>query len=349
MPEDDPGTLVGGRRRDGRRVHPRRLLLRRSPRTEPAAADRAVAAHRPPVPQRRRRPGRQLPRPGPGGGPAAGSSGEYFTRRAAAARTRRSNRIDPQVQFDFGTGSPDPKLERARVLDPLGGLGPRPGDGRVRVHRPHRARRPAVGQRPEPAADRRLGEVRQRHRVPGVDLPARRPGLPAAAGVLEGQAGRGRLRRRTRHAAGPGVDRSAVEAAARRAGGDPGPAPVAGRRSPEAFVRRTPFPPDDRSLGWERGTAVSKEWDQATTDAAIETAGYVARPTSCRNCAGVRPGGDPADRDGRRLAAQFCPQVRRAGLPPAADRRAEAALHRPPVRGGRATRNSRSSGSCCWC
>jgi hypothetical protein len=35
------------------------------------------------------------------------------------------------------------------------------------------------------------------------------------------------------------------------------------------------FPPDDRSYGWERGTTISKEWDEATTDAAIDLAGYV--------------------------------------------------------------------------
>src|SRR5262249_3590757 len=47
-------------------------------------------------------------------------------------------------------------------------------------------------------------------------------------------------------------------------------------RQPEAFVVTTPFPPDDRSFGWERATTISKAWDQATTDAAIEAAGYVA-------------------------------------------------------------------------
>ena len=45
---------------------------------------------------------------------------------------------------------------------------------------------------------------------------------------------------------------------------------------PEQFAVGTPFPPDDRSLGWERGTAVSKEWDAATTEAALETATYVS-------------------------------------------------------------------------
>ncbi len=47
--------------------------------------------------------------------------------------------------------------------------------------------------------------------------------------------------------------------------------------APEMFVVSTPFPPDDRSLGWERGTAVTREWDQATTEAALEMAGKIAR------------------------------------------------------------------------
>ncbi len=46
-------------------------------------------------------------------------------------------------------------------------------------------------------------------------------------------------------------------------------------RFPETFVVTTPFPPDDRSIGYERGTSISKEWDQATTDAAIDVAAYV--------------------------------------------------------------------------
>jgi cytochrome c553 len=41
-------------------------------------------------------------------------------------------------------------------------------------------------------------------------------------------------------------------------------------RSPESFALSTPFPPDDRSLGFERGSSISKAWDAATTDAAIE-------------------------------------------------------------------------------
>src|SRR5207237_701003 len=43
-----------------------------------------------------------------------------------------------------------------------------------------------------------------------------------------------------------------------------------------AFVPSIAMPPDDRSAGYERGTAVSKAWVQATTDGAIETANYLA-------------------------------------------------------------------------
>ena len=39
---------------------------------------------------------------------------------------------------------------------------------------------------------------------------------------------------------------------------------------------RQPFPPDDSSAGYERGSAVSKQWDEAATFAAIEAANWVA-------------------------------------------------------------------------
>jgi hypothetical protein len=42
-----------------------------------------------------------------------------------------------------------------------------------------------------------------------------------------------------------------------------------------SFVITTKFPPDDSSVGYERGVAVSKAWDEAATQAAIETANYV--------------------------------------------------------------------------
>jgi hypothetical protein len=64
-------------------------------------------------------------------------------------------------------------------------------------------------------------------------------------------------------------------------------------RFPELEVVDAPFPPDDRSVGYERGTSISKAWDAATTDAAIEVAGYVS--TRLGELAGARDGA--ADRE----------------------------------------------------
>lgn len=69
---------------------------------------------------------------------------------------------------------------------------------------------------------------------------------------------------------------------------------------PESCVVSTPFPPDDRSLGWERGTTVSKAWESATTDAALETAAYVS--AKLNEFAGTRDGA--ADRLTK--AREFC-------------------------------------------
>ncbi|MCA8990623.1 MAG: DUF1592 domain-containing protein [Planctomycetaceae bacterium] len=43
----------------------------------------------------------------------------------------------------------------------------------------------------------------------------------------------------------------------------------------ETFILNTPFPPDDASAGYERGTLVSQEWDEASTYAALEIAKYL--------------------------------------------------------------------------
>jgi hypothetical protein len=43
------------------------------------------------------------------------------------------------------------------------------------------------------------------------------------------------------------------------------------------FVLSTPFPADDSSVGYERGVAVSKAWDEATTQAAIAVANHVVK------------------------------------------------------------------------
>lgn len=68
----------------------------------------------------------------------------------------------------------------------------------------------------------------------------------------------------------------------------------------ETFVVHTPFPPDDRSTGYERGTSVSKAWEQATTYAAIEAAGHVV--ANLKQLSGCPD--DAADRPAR--LREFC-------------------------------------------
>ncbi|RYG27629.1 DUF1592 domain-containing protein, partial [bacterium] len=58
------------------------------------------------------------------------------------------------------------------------------------------------------------------------------------------------------------------------------------------FVPATPFPADDRSMGYERGNAMNKAWDDAVTSSALETAGYIGG--NLERVVGVKP--DTPDR-----------------------------------------------------
>lgn len=84
--------------------------------------------------------------------------------------------------------------------------------------------------------------------------------------------------------------------------------------APVTYVVTTPFPPDDRSLGYERGNSVSKAWDEATTAAALETAAYTV--SHLHELSGV-----PDDASDRKLRLQaFCGQfVERAFRRPLTD------------------------------
>jgi cytochrome c553 len=93
---------------------------------------------------------------------------------------------------------------------------------------------------------------------------------------------------------------------------------------PDQFVASTSFPPDDRSMGFERGTSVSRQWDEATTDAAFQTAAYVVQ--HLRRLAGLP--GDGSDR--KPAAIQFCRQfVERAFRRPLTESEVERIVARP--------------------
>jgi cytochrome c5 len=81
---------------------------------------------------------------------------------------------------------------------------------------------------------------------------------------------------------------------------------------PESFAVSTPFPPDDRSYGWERGTTVSKAWDQATTEAALETASYVV--SRLAELSGTRDAGTDRDTKLRDFGRRFAERAFRRPL-----------------------------------
>ena len=84
--------------------------------------------------------------------------------------------------------------------------------------------------------------------------------------------------------------------------------------SPPVFVIETPFPPDDKSIGYERGTTISPEWYAATTAAAVETADYCLE--QAEHLAGAkRDAPDRADKL-RRFATTFAERAFRRPLSP---------------------------------
>ncbi len=66
------------------------------------------------------------------------------------------------------------------------------------------------------------------------------------------------------------------------------------------FVPTTPFPPDDTSGGYPRGTLVSRKWSEAAAFAALEAADYVIE-----NLRRFVPG-KPEDKDYTEKARKFC-------------------------------------------
>jgi hypothetical protein len=81
---------------------------------------------------------------------------------------------------------------------------------------------------------------------------------------------------------------------------------------PESYVCSTPFPPDDRSYGWERGVSVSKAWEQATTNAAIDAAGYVT--ARANRLAGTSGGDKNREEKLRRFCETFAERAFRKPL-----------------------------------
>jgi cytochrome c553 len=225
-----------------------------------------------------------------------GLKGEYFKSRRFRNGERVLERLDPEIQFDYGTSSPDPeKFEPHEFTIRWGGsvLAPETALYEFIVRTEHAARL-WVNDANRPLIDAwvKSGEDTEYRAsmflVGGRAYPLRLEFSKAKQGVDDSK---------TNKVKPPPIKASlallwklpqrAAEVIPQRN--------LTPNAFPETFALTTPFPPDDRSVGYERGTSISKAWDQATTDAAIEVASYVV--SHLRELAGVRD--DAADRGPR--------------------------------------------------
>jgi hypothetical protein len=206
-----------------------------------------------------------------------GLKGEYFKGRQPRGGERVIERIDPTIQFDFGEGAPHEQLEAHQFSISWEGavLAPETGEYEFIVRTQHAARL-WVNDLAQPLIDAWVKsgddtEYRGTIRLLGGRAYALRLEFSKAKqGVDDSDKNKDKPPPKVKASIAlewklPHLPAEAIPARC-----------LVPQSTSERFVVTTPFPPDDRSVGYERGTSISKAWDQATTDAAIETAGYVA-------------------------------------------------------------------------
>jgi cytochrome c553 len=230
-----------------------------------------------------------------------GLKGEYFKSRRLRPGDRVLERVDPEARFDFGTAGPVPdKFDPSSFSIRWEGsvLAPETGGYEFVVRTEHAARlwvndpkRPLIDAWVKSGNDT---EYRASiYLLGGRAYPLRLEFSKAKQGVDDSKKSKQpppavkasvALEWKLPH-------RTAEVIPARNL--SPGTFPV-------AFVVATPFPADDRSAGYERGTSISKAWEQAATDAAIEAAGYVAA------CLPELAGARDSDPDRKARVRDFC-------------------------------------------
>jgi cytochrome c553 len=234
----------------------------------------------------------------PAWGDERGLKGEYFRGRNFRDDRRVAERVDPQVSFDFGSEPPIPdKFDGPDFSIRWTGslLAAETGTYEFTVHTDHAARLWVNDDR-HPLIDAWVksgSETDYRASLfllGGRMYPVRLEFTKAKQGVDDSK--------KKKNKTPPPSTKAEIALKWKRPLGVEEPIParqLSSANSPELFVLTTPFPPDDRSYGWERGTTVSKEWDEATTEAAIETAAYVA--AHANDLAGTHEeAGDRADK-----------------------------------------------------
>lgn len=220
-------------------------------------------------------------RPSGNWGDERGLKGEYYKSRRMRSSDAAIKRVDPRVDFQFGEESPDPSIEKNEFTIAWEGSVFAPETGEYEfMARTHNGARLFINDSRKPLIDAwvKSGSDTDHHepiKLLGGRAYYLRLELLKSKDDKEKRASMTLLWKR------PGRSLEVIT-----------PQFLSTQWQPTRFVLNTPFPPDDRSIGYERGTAISKEWDQASTDAAIEVAAYVR--DNLNELAGTR--GDAGDR-----------------------------------------------------
>lgn len=231
-----------------------------------------------------------------------GLTGRYFAARGFQPQALKIERLDRGVDFDFGEQSPDnAQFEPHQFSIAWEGavLAPDTGDYEFIVRTEHAARL-YVNHKAQPLIDAWVKSGDDTEYRAGIRLlggrwyPLKLEFSKAKQGVNDEDKQKDKPKPAVKASIALAWNRpNHTEEIIPARNLSPADAPV-------RFVLHTPFPPDDRSVGYERGTAVSKSWDEATTEAAIEVAGYISEHLN--ELVGVAD--DAPDREARLI--DFC-------------------------------------------
>ncbi len=242
-----------------------------------------------------------------------GLKAQYYNNR----RTRRDHlifeRIDPMVDFDFGVGSPDAeKTEPHEFAIRWEGavIAPETSEYEIIVRTEH-AMRLWLNDPETPFIDARVksgDDTEYRETITllgGRAYPLRLEFTKAKQGVDDSDKQKGP----------PPEVQASISLSWKRPGRPEEVIParsLSPGRAPKLLVVETRFPPDDRSTGYERGSAISKAWDEATTYAAIEVAGKIA--DDLPRLANVKSDDPEREKKLRKFCAEFAERAWRRPL-----------------------------------
>lgn len=244
-----------------------------------------------------------------------GLNGDYFNRtfQTEMRGTGLSQRLDATVNFDFDTASPLPgKLEHHTYSIQWKGslIAPETGEYEFVISTPH-AGRLYVNDLRAPLIDAWVKSGKDTEFKGRIVLVGGRV-YPIQLDYSKGRQGKADNEKKKED---PPPTKSWIKLQWVRPEGSLEAVPakhLVPVTVPEQYVCTAKFPPDDRSTGWERGTAISKEWDAATTEAALDAAAYVG--VKLNALAGTKEGnGDYAKRL-KTFAANFAERAFRRPL-----------------------------------